>query len=70
MSTPSQFLAKGALREIPRYFQVGLGLGAVPGLALDLKSWLPGLSNLFEQLLCFNVFELTVATVFYMFPEQ
>ena len=47
MSTPSQFLAKGGirvipreftLREIPRYFQVGLGLGAVPGLALDLKS--------------------------------
>ena len=37
MSTPSEFLAKGGIRVIPREFQVGLGLGAGEGLGFRFR---------------------------------
>ena len=35
MSTPSEFLAKGAIRVIARNFQVGLGLGEGLGFKIS-----------------------------------
>ena len=41
-----EFLAKGAIRVIPRYFQVGLGLGEGLGFKISTASATPGITKM------------------------